>query len=173
MTSLHELPRTSKRAYRRVGRGQSSTRGKTSGRGGKGQTARAGHKMRPEFRDIIKKLPKRRGHGKNRARTVNAEQKRAIAIPVEALEELFENGAEVTPRILVEKGLIKARGARTPMVKVLGPSAQAGIGTLSKKLSLKGITVSASARIAIEKAGGTIALLDTARPKSPQAAQGK
>ena len=51
-----------------VGRG--GKRGKTSGHGGKGQTARAGHKMRPESRDAIKKFPKRRGYGKNRARTV-------------------------------------------------------------------------------------------------------
>ena len=55
-------PSTLKRAYRRVGRGQSSTRGKQSGRGGKGQTARAGNKRRPELRDIIKKLPKNRGY---------------------------------------------------------------------------------------------------------------
>ena len=71
MASLNALKRTGKRPYRRVGRGQSSTRGKQSGRGGKGQTARAGNKRRPELRDIIKKLPKRRGYGKNRGRTFN------------------------------------------------------------------------------------------------------
>lgn len=149
--SLHTLVRTTKRAYRRVGRGQGSSRGKQSGRGGKGQTARAGHKIRPELRDIIKKLPKRRGYGKNRARTVNAEQKRALVVPLEALEALFESGAAVTPKILVEKGLLKARGAHTPKVKILGD------GALTKKLSVTGCTVSASAKAAIEKAGGTIA----------------
>ena len=45
---------------RRVGRG--GKRGKTSGRGGKGQTARSGNKIRPEWRDLIKKIPKRRGY---------------------------------------------------------------------------------------------------------------
>ncbi len=140
-----------KRAYRRVGRGQSSTRGKTSGRGGKGQTARAGNKRRPELRDIIKKLPKLRGHGKNHARSVNAEMKKALAVPLEALEAVFENGAEITPKTLVEAGVVKARGDKQPLIKILGT------GTLSKKLSVKGCAVAASAKAAIEKAGGTVA----------------
>ena len=58
---LHELKRKTKnRDEKLVGRGKK--RGKTSGRGGKGQTARAGNKRRPELRDIIKKLPKNRGY---------------------------------------------------------------------------------------------------------------
>src|SRR3989344_7528452 len=66
---LHTLSsRTKNKKNPPVGRG--GKRGKTSGRGGKGQTARAGHKIRPEVRDLIKKIPKRRGHGKNRARSV-------------------------------------------------------------------------------------------------------
>jgi large subunit ribosomal protein L15 len=140
-----------KRAYRRVGRGQSSTRGKTSGRGGKGQTARAGNKRRPELRDIIKKLPKLRGYGKNRARSVNAEMRKALPVPLEALEAVFSAGAEVTPKTLVEAGVVKARGDKSPLIKILGT------GTITKKLSIKGCTVSASAKAAIEKAGGTIA----------------
>ncbi len=151
MATLNEIKRTTKRPYRRVGRGQSSTRGKQSGRGGKGQTARAGNKRRPELRDIIKKLPKRRGYGKNRARTVFADRRRAVAIPLEALEAVFAAGAEVTPAALVEKKLITIRGRFTPIVKILGD------GALSKKLSVKNCLVSASARSAIEKAGGTIA----------------
>ena len=61
---LHDLkpPKGSHRARIRKGRGPGSGIGKTAGRGGKGQTARAGHKIRPEVRDLIKKLPKRRGH---------------------------------------------------------------------------------------------------------------
>lgn len=140
-----------KRAYRRVGRGQSSTRGKTSGRGGKGQTARAGNKRRPELRDIIKKLPKLRGHGKNRARSVNAEARRAIAVPLEALEAVFDTGAEITPKILVERGVVKARGDKMPLVKILAT------GTISKKFTIKGCSVSAAAKSALEKAGGTLA----------------
>ncbi len=146
---LHHVTRPSslKRAYRRVGRGQSSTRGKQSGRGGKGQTARAGNKRRPELRDIIKKIPKRRGYGKNRGRTVDGTRMDAVAISVERLGVLFDAGAEITVRSLVEKGIISRR--TMPPVKIVGG------GELSKKLTLKGIPVSASARAAIEKAGGT------------------
>jgi len=68
---LHELKRKTKaKTKKRVGRG--GIRGKTSGRGHKGQNARAGHRVRPEIRDMFKKLPKLRGHGVNRARTVNS-----------------------------------------------------------------------------------------------------
>jgi ribosomal protein L15 len=58
---IHELKRKHKnKKDRLVGRG--GKHAKTSGRGGKGQTARAGNKRRPELRDIIKKLPKNRGY---------------------------------------------------------------------------------------------------------------
>jgi large subunit ribosomal protein L15 len=149
MATLNQLKRIGKRAYRRVGRGQSSGRGKQSGRGGKGQTARAGHKVRPELRDIIKKLPKRRGYGKNRGRTVDGTKLDAVAISLEILENLFESGAEVTHKALAERGAIHAR--KKYAVKIVGG------GALTKKLSLKGIFASASAKAAIEKAGGTIA----------------
>ena len=149
--TLSTLVRMTKRAYRRVGRGQSSTRGKTSGRGGKGQTARAGNKRRPELRDMIKKLPKRRGYGKNRARTVNPTRRRAFPVPLEALEITFEAGAEVTPASLAERNVIPMHSGRPMHAKILGT------GSLSKKLSIKGCAVSASARAAIEKVGGTIA----------------
>ena len=148
MANLNLLTRTSKRPYRRVGRGQSSTRGKQSGRGGKGQTARAGHKIRPEMRDIIKKLPKRRGFGKNRARTVNMRTPAATAISINRLNKLFENGAEISPAILKERSVINARGGNA--VKIVG-------GTeASKKFTIKQCRVSASARAAVEKAGGAI-----------------
>ncbi len=61
---FHTLKRkTENKKARQVGRG--GTRGKTSGRGTKGQNARAGHKNRPELRDFIKRVPKLRGRGKN------------------------------------------------------------------------------------------------------------
>ena len=61
---FHTLKAKTKRKYaRQVGRG--GTRGKTSGRGTKGQNARAGHKKRPELRDFIKRIPKLRGRGKS------------------------------------------------------------------------------------------------------------
>ncbi|MEK7509804.1 MAG: uL15 family ribosomal protein [Patescibacteria group bacterium] len=149
MTGLHTLKRMTKRSYRRVGRGQSSTRGKQSGRGGKGQTARAGHKIRPAMRDIIKKIPKRRGFGKNRGRTVWEKKPRPIAVTLAQIEAVFEAGAEVTPKALVEHGLVKSLKNRAPAVKIVG-------GSISKKFSIKGALVSVGAKAALEKAGGSI-----------------
>ena len=146
---LNTLKRMTARSRMRVGRG--GKRGKTAGRGTKGQNARAGRKKRPELRDIIKKLPKRRGYGKNRGRTVNPSRKDAIPVSLQALSSHFADGAEVTPNALKEKRIIRARGPLFPPVKIMG-------GSLNKKLSFKGCAVSAPARAAIEKAGGTITL---------------
>jgi large subunit ribosomal protein L15 len=146
---LHELKPTHKRTIsKRIGRG--GKRGKMSGRGGKGQTARAGNSMRPEMREIIKKIPKLRGHGKNRALTVNAERIRAVPVNVSVLEVTFSVGASVTPTTLVALGAIRGRRGKSPVVKILGT------GELTKKLSVAGCTVSDSARAKIEKAGGTV-----------------
>lgn len=133
---------------RRVGRG--GKRGKTSGRGGKGQTARAGNKRRPEWRDLIKKLPKRRGYGRNRSRTVRPRV--AIAtLTLEALERTFNAGDKVTVRALMEKGLLRRVSGGIPPMKVLAR------GTITKKLTImKGVKLSADAKAAIEKAGGSI-----------------
>ncbi|HEX8591280.1 MAG TPA: uL15m family ribosomal protein [Candidatus Paceibacterota bacterium] len=131
----------------RVGRG--GKRGKTSGRGTKGQKARAGNKKRPEMRDLIKKLPKRRGFGKNRSRTVRPQ---VIYCPVNlsALEGAFAAGERVTPATLNKKGLVKSRGGFIRPVKILGT------GSLTKKLVVIDCFASASAVSAIEAAGGTI-----------------
>ena len=153
MASLNSIKRTGKRPYRRVGRGQSSGRGKQSGRGGKGQTARAGNKRRPEMRDIIKKLPKRRGYGKNRARTVDASLRDAVAISLTRLDALFPGGAKITPKILAARGVI---GRRLPPVKIVG-------GVTSKKFNISGCAVSASARAVLEKNGSTVAPFISAR----------
>ncbi|MDP3646420.1 MAG: uL15 family ribosomal protein [bacterium] len=152
-TGLHQLKRTSKRAYRRVGRGQSSTRGKQSGRGGKGQTARAGHKIRPAMRDIIKKIPKRRGYGKNRGRTY-VPHLTPVALSLEKLNKLFESGAEVSVQAFRDRNMVSARKPR--LFKIVGPSTSFGASGLTKKFTIKDIAVSASARAAIEKAGGTV-----------------
>lgn len=151
MTGLHTLTRTSRRAKQRVGRGQSSGRGKTSGRGTKGQNARSGRKKRPEWRDIIKKLPKRRGFGKNRGRTVVSDRPRPIVVQLGRLETAFDTGSDVTVQSLRDKQLLTQGGTKSPMVKIVG-----GEG-LTKKLNIKGVRVTSGARVAIEKAGGTIA----------------
>ena len=141
------MKRAGARRKMRVGRG--GKRGKTAGRGTKGQNARAGRKKRPEYRDIIKKIPKRRGYGKNRGKTVDGTRLAAVAISLQRLDAAFDSGTEVTMKTLADKGFISSRGI-TP-VKIVGT------GSISKKLSLKRIPVSAPARAAIEKAGGTIA----------------
>ena len=132
----------------RVGRG--GKRGKTSGRGGKGQTARAGHKIRPEIRDMIKKLPKRRGHGKNRSRTVRINRVSHAPVNLAALEAAYTAGDAITPASLVRKGLVRSAAGRNPRVKVLGT------GDVTKALKLSGVATSAAAKAAIEKAGGSV-----------------
>jgi len=92
-------------------------RGKTAGRGGKGQSARAGNKRRPEWRDIIKKLPKLRGRGKNSNKGF---REGYVAINLSVLENNFEAKANVSPKILAEKGIISTSSGRLPMVKILG-----------------------------------------------------
>jgi large subunit ribosomal protein L15 len=145
---LHSIsPRTKNKKNPPVGRG--GKRGKTSGRGGKGQTARAGHKIRPEVRDLIKKLPKRRGHGKNRARTVRTNRIPVSAVNLTALEAAYKAGETVSPATLLAKGLVRRAKGRAPVVKILGT------GTLTKALVIERCTLSASARAALTAAGGT------------------
>lgn len=145
---LHSLtPRTKRRTPAPVGRG--GKRGKTSGRGGKGQTARAGHKVRPEVRDFIKKLPKLRGHGKNRSRTVRTNRIAATAVNLAVLEAAYAVGETVSPASLLAKGLVRRTKGRAPEVKILGT------GTLTKALVVKNCTLSTAARTAILAAGGT------------------
>ncbi len=146
---LHELkPTTPRKTAKRIGRG--GKRGKMSGRGHKGQTVRAGNSTRPEMRDIIKKIPKLRGHGKNRAQTVNAEKVKPVVINVSALEAAFEIGATVTPKSLVIAKVTETSKKRAPQVKILGN------GTLTKKLVIENCQVSKTAKEKIEAAGGSV-----------------
>jgi large subunit ribosomal protein L15 len=145
---LHELkPTTPRKSAKRIGRG--GKRGKTSGKGHKGQKARAGNSTRSEMLDIIKKIPKLRGHGKNRARTVNAERVLAVVVNVSALEAL-EAGASVTPKTLVTAGILSSVKRKAPKVKILGN------GNLTKKLVVEDCQVSQSAKEKIEAAGGSV-----------------
>lgn len=142
----HTLQRnTSRMRSRVVGRG--GKRGKTSGRGTKGQNARAGHKKRPEVRDYIKTLPKLRGRGKNSFKSFAI---KPFPINLSRIESLFSLGEQVTPATLLQKGAIRVRSGITPRVKILGD------GNLTKSLLIEGCFVSASARGKIEKAGGNV-----------------
>ncbi|HEX9395096.1 MAG TPA: 50S ribosomal protein L15 [Gemmatimonadales bacterium] len=142
--SLHDLrpPEGSHRARIRKGRGPGSGIGKTAGRGGKGQTARQGGKVRPGFEGgqmpLIRRIPKRG--------FTNPFKQPAQVVNVRHLTILKE-GVEVTPDTLFGAGLI--RRPDHP-VKLLG------MGELQRKLVVKGVSVSASARAKIEQAGGTI-----------------
>jgi len=146
---LHELKPTSPRSTaKRIGRG--GKRGKTSGRGGKGQTARAGNSTRPEMREQIKKLPKLRGHGKNRARTVNSGKEQVVVINLSRVEAIYTAGDIVSPKTLAGHGLVKVSAKRLPKVKVLGT------GEITKKLKFENCQMSATAQEKIEKAGGSV-----------------
>lgn len=141
-------PRTKNRKNPPVGRG--GKRGKTSGRGGKGQTARAGHKIRPESRDLIKKLPKLRGHGKNRARTVRTNRIAVSVVNLSLIEATYKAGETVSPSTLLAKDLVRRAKGRAPVVKILGA------GPLTKALVVDGCAVSTAARVALLASGGTI-----------------
>lgn len=136
---LNELKRaTPRKTQKRVGRG--GGRGKTSGRGTKGQKARAGHSIMPAIREQLKKLPKRRGYS---FKSIAA---KPSVVNIALLEKFFASGDVVNPKILIERGAVRSAGA----VKILGD------GELTKKLTVSGCSVSASARGKIEKAGGSV-----------------
>jgi large subunit ribosomal protein L15 len=140
---LHNLkPRPgAKHRTKRLGIGESSGHGKTSGRGGKGQTARSGGSIRLGFEGgqmpLLRRIPKR-GFNNANFRTIYT------IINVEQLNG-FDDGATVTPEALVETGLADRLFEG---VKVLGN------GELKKKLIVKAQRFSASARDKIMKAGG-------------------
>jgi large subunit ribosomal protein L15 len=142
-----QRPKSLKKPATRIGKG--GKRGKTSGRGMKGQKARKGNSTRPEMRDIIKKLPKRRGYGVNRAKSVVATP-RAQVVNLDQLETYFTEGVTVSPRVLCEAGLVRRVGGKLPQVKVLAR------GTLTKKLTFSNLTLSKKAQDAIVAVGGSV-----------------
>ncbi len=140
---LHELKRKNKNKTKKIiGRG--GKRGTTSGRGTKGQKARAGRKLHPEIRDMIKKIPKLRGY---RFGTV---EPKAFPLNLYMIERTYSAGETVSPQTLVLKKVMTKSGGKFPEVKVLGS------GSLTKKIIVAGCEVSASAREKIEKVGGEI-----------------
>ncbi|MEO8637535.1 MAG: uL15m family ribosomal protein [Candidatus Taylorbacteria bacterium] len=132
---------------RKMSVGRGGKRGKTSGRGTKGQNARAGRKKRPELRDLIKKLPKLRGRGVGGGKSFRP---KSIPVNLETIEKYFADGSEVTPASLASSGIVSAEKGLSSSFKILGD------GELTKKIMVIGCAVSASAKAKIEKAGGTI-----------------
>jgi len=131
---IHQLQRQNKnkRPKARIGRG--GKRGSYSGRGVKGQKARAGHRIRPAMRDFIQRLPKFRGQGNSATRV----KIKPVAVSVGSLEKKFAAGAKIT-----------AADFRAP-VKILNQ------GKLTKALTVKGLAVSKAARAKIEATGGRV-----------------
>jgi large subunit ribosomal protein L15 len=140
---LHELKPIHKgKKPKRVGRG--GKRGTYSGRGLKGQKSRAGRKLRPAIRDLIKRYPKLRGF---KFKSIGV---KFSMVNVDVLEKKFMAGEQVSPKILVEKKLIRKIKGKLPKVKILGQ------GELTKKLVIEGCEVSKGAREKVEKIGGSI-----------------
>ena len=140
---LHELKPSegSRKTRNRVGRGIGSGNGKTAGKGHKGQNARSGGGVRPGFEGgqmpLFQRLPKRG--------FTNINRKEYAIVNVDKLNG-FAEGTEVTPELLLETGVISKLNAG---VKILGN------GKLEKKLTVKANKFSASAKEAVEAAGGT------------------
>jgi len=154
---LHDLkPRPgAKHRRKRLGQGESSGHGKTSGRGGKGQTARSGSSIRIGFEGgqmpLIRRIPKR---GFNNARHTT----RYIPVNLESLNR-FNDGTRVDFDALREAGL--ANGAAAG-VKILGN------GELTRKLTVSAHAFSASAKAKIEGKGGSCELIIANKPQVPR-----
>ncbi len=142
---LHELKPIHKRKKgKRIGRG--GKRGTYCGRGVKGQKSRAGRKMVPSIRQLIKKYPKLRGY------RFKPQRPKPETVDVDILERNFEKGDLVSPKTLLEKNLVSRMKGKTPKVKILGR------GKLNKNLTIENCQVSKSAKEKIEKAKGVIKL---------------
>jgi len=152
---LHDLKPApgSRHRRQRIGRGTGSGRGKTSGRGQKGQNARSeGFRLGFEGGQmpLSQRLPKLPGF-KNPFKKVYA------VVNVSKLSR-FENGARVDAKALVEAGLAKGGDK----IKILGA------GRIKRKLTVEADAISNSAREAIEKAGGSVTVLNTKEEQKPE-----
>ncbi len=135
---IHEIkPKNKAKTKKRVGRG--GKRGTYSGRGVKGQKSRAGRKMPPAIRELIKRYPKLRGYS-------FSPLSETFSLNLDTLEELFKEGEEVNRASLVRRGVVK----ENMTLKILGR------GEIKKALTVKGFKMSKSAKEKIEKAGGKI-----------------
>jgi large subunit ribosomal protein L15 len=154
---LHNLKPApgSRKARKRVGRGEGSGTGKTSGRGQKGYGSRSGAKDRARFEGgqmpIHMRLRKLRGPHMKKSMPFEPFRTETQPVNIADLEARFESGAEVTPETLKAKGLATRKDIP---VKVLAR------GELSKPLTVTAHGFSAAARAAIEGAGGTCTLIE-------------
>lgn len=139
---LHDLQPKSRSDKKRVGRG--GARGKTSGRGHKGQLARAGGTPRPQIRDRIKKIPKLRGYQNNPV------GKQSVAVNLADFAHFVEENDFVSPQFLVNHDVIEKSGGQAPKVKILGD------GEIDTAITVVRCAVSSSAEEKITAAGGEV-----------------
>ena len=155
---LHSLKPAegSRRPRKRVGRGEGSGTGKTAGRGQKGYGSRSGAKERARFEGgqmpIHMRMRKLRGPHMKKSMPFEPFRTHTQGVNLKDLEARFDAGAEVTVESLKAKGLATRKGIP---VKILAK------GELSKALTVNVHGVSAAARVAIEKAGGTVQLIES------------
>lgn len=144
---LSSLTKITKTKQKRLGQGHGSGRGKTAGRGTKGQNAKGNRPLSFEggALTIIKRLPFLRGKGKNKSFKNNP-----IAVNVRSLN-LFKKGSIVDVKSLIESQIVNPDYAKKYGVKILGD------GDLNISLTVK-LPVSKGALKKIEKAGGTVAV---------------
>jgi large subunit ribosomal protein L15 len=153
---LHNLkPKPgSKRPRKRLGRGEGSGLGKTSGRGHKGAGSRAGAKRKAGYEGgqnpIHMRMRKLRGPHMKKSMPFENFRTRTQPVNLSDLESRFDAGGEVTPVTLKEKGLAK----RSDPVKILAR------GEISKKLDVHAHAFSAAAKEKIEAAGGSCHTLE-------------
>lgn len=137
-----------RKSKRRVGRGEGTGIGQTSGRGENGQKSRSGGGVRPGFEGgqmpLYRRVPKRG--------FTNLFKKKFVILKLSQLAAVFEDGASVSINTLIEKKLIKP--AKNTYVKVLKD-----VDTFEKKLNLKVNKISKSASELINKAGGTVEII--------------
>ena len=152
LIGLHSLKPAagSRRPRKRVGRGHGSGHGKTAGRGHNGYGSRSGSKDRARFEGgqmpIHMRMRKLRGPHMKKSMPFEPFRTHTQAVNLGDLDARFESGAEVTLEALVAKGLGKRKGVA---IKVLAK------GEISKPLTVHAHGFSASARTAIEGAGGS------------------
>ncbi len=140
---LHQLrPKHKLKKKKRIGRG--GKRGTYSGKGIKGQKSRAGRKFAPVIRELIKRYPKLRGY------RFKKHEGNLVIVNVGILEERFGSSEIVTPKLLLERKIIRRIKGKVPKVKILGK------GELTKKLIIENCEVSKVAKEKIEKAGGKV-----------------
>src|SRR5919112_3441683 len=154
---LHNLKPAdgSRRDRKRVGRGHGSGHGKTSGRGHKGYGSRSGAKQRTRFEGgqnpLHMRMRKLRGPNKKMSMPFEMFRTHTQHVNLDDLEARFDDGASIDLAVLKTSGLAKARDVP---VKILGR------GELTKKFTVTAHKFSASARAAIEDAGGSVQVLD-------------